>query len=268
MRYDTILPPPHLAHLIRFFWIMEGAGGYTHHNMADACVELLFHYRGQFDEITAGGRLSKSFTAGLHGVTHVLRQYTIEEGFGIFGVYFYPHAIPLLFDMPAAELTNETAELRYLLKHEGSILEEKIMLAKDNRERCRIICNFTERRLAARYTIELPVFAAIRDIIRYRPQVPIAKLSGQYYLSERQFERQFKQYAGLSPRLFSRIVRFQAAASFYKREVSSLGSIALECGYYDQSHFINDFKIFSGLHPREFFSGRSPATAWRNEEQG
>lgn len=263
MRYETIPPPPHLAHIIRFFWMMEGAVGYTHHNMADACVEMLFHYRGCFDEIESSGERSRSFTAGLHGATHILRRYTIDADFSIFGVYFYPQAIPLLFGLPASELTNATAELSYLLKSAGTQLEEEIMKAKNNQERCRIICRFTEERLAAHYTIELPVFSAIRHIIHHKPTISIAELSKQYYLSERQFERQFKQYAGLSPKLFSRIIRFQAATSFYKRDVMSLGSLALECGYYDQSHFISDFKAFSGLHPRAFFSGRSAATEWR-----
>ncbi|HEY9256706.1 helix-turn-helix transcriptional regulator [Chitinophaga sp.] len=264
MRYETIPPPPHLAHIIRFFWVMEGEVGYTHHNMADACVEMLFHYRGCFDEIDNLGERSRSFTAGLHGATHVLRHYTIDAGFSIFGVYFYPQAIPLLFSLPASELTNDTAELRYLLKSAGTQLEEEIMEAGNDQERCRIICRFTEQRLAAHYTIELPVFAAIRHIIHHKPAGSISELARQYYLSERQFERQFKQYAGLSPKLFSRIIRFQAATSFYKRDVMSLAGIALECGYYDQSHFINDFKAFSGLHPKQFFSGHSGATDWRD----
>lgn len=264
MHYQTIPPPPHLAHVIRFFWVLEGDAGYTHYNMADACVELVFHYRGLFDEIADNGDTGKSFTAGVQGATHTLRRYTIDAGFSIFGVYFYPQAVPLLFTISAADLVNTTAELRYLLKGEGSILEEKIMLAKNNRERCDILCRFTEQRLAASRVADLPVFAAIRDIIHHRPSMNIQSLSQAYYLSERQFERQFKQYAGLSPKLFSRIVRFQSATAFYNRQVMSLGRLALECGYYDQSHFISDFRTFSGMHPKQYFSGRSGATDWRD----
>ncbi len=96
------------------------------------------------------------------------------------------------------------------------------MLAKNNRERCDILCRFTEQRLAASRVADLPVFAAIRDIIHHKPSMNIRSLSQAYYLSERQFERQFKQYAGLSPKLFSRIVRFQSATAFYNRQVMSL----------------------------------------------
>lgn len=264
MQYLTIPPPAHLADIIRFFWVMNSETGYTHYGMADACVELVFHTRGHFDEIDEKGERSKSFTAGLHGASHVLRRYTIESGFGIFAVYFYPQAIPLLFSLPACELANETAELGYLLKSVGSELEERIVLARNTKERCELICRFTEQRLAAVRMAELPVFSAIREIIHQAPVERIAELSKRYYLSERQFERQFRQYAGLSPKMFARIVRFQAAASFYEADKMSLGNIALECGYYDQAHFINEFKFFSGLHPKVFFSGQSEATAWRD----
>ena len=264
MYYHTIPPPPHLAHVIRFFWVLEGDTGYTHYNMADACVEMLFHYRGLFDEITNAGNITQSYTSGIHGPSHTLRRYTIEEGFSIFGVYFYPQAIPLLLGISAAEMANNTAELKDLLKGEGRILEERIMLAKNNQDRCAILCRFTEERLAASRVANLPVFAAIRDIIHHKPSLNIQSLSQAYYLSQRQFERQFKQYAGLSPKLFSRIVRFQSATAFYNRPVASLGSLALECGYYDQSHFISDFREFSGMHPKQYFSGRSGATDWRD----
>lgn len=264
MLYETIPPPPHLAHVIRFFWVLEGEAGYTHHNMADAGVELIFHIRGQFDEIAPDGRTSLSFTSGVHGVSHTLRKYIIDTGFRIFGVYFYPQAIPLLFSLPAEGLANEAVELPYLLKDAGRILEEKIMEAKNNRERCELICRFAEERLSASRQMELPVFAAIRDIIHRTSSASIQSLSREYYLSERQFERQFKQYAGLSPKLFSRIVRFQSATALYHHRGMSLGSLALECGYYDQSHFISDFKTFSGMHPKQYFSGRSGATDWRD----
>jgi AraC-like DNA-binding protein len=49
----------------------------------------------------------------------------------------------------------------------------------------------------------------------------------------------------------------------YGNKKKSLTSIALECGYYDQSHFIHDFKEFPGLHPKYIFSGNSDATKWR-----
>jgi len=89
-------------------------------------------------------------------------------------------------------------------------------------------------------------------------------LANDYFLSERQFERQFRKFSGFSPKLFSRIVRFQSALTQYGNNEKSLTEIALETGYYDQSHFIHDFKEFSGYHPKQYFSGNSGAIEWRD----
>ncbi|TXJ23716.1 MAG: AraC family transcriptional regulator [Chitinophagaceae bacterium] len=88
-----------------------------------------------------------------------------------------------------------------------------------------------------------------------------------YYLSTRQFERNFKEFAGFSPKLYSRIIRFQSAIEQYGQTGKSLTEIAYDCGYYDQSHFIHDFKEFSGLHPRHYFGGKAEGTSWKDAER-
>ena len=63
---------------------------------------------------------------------------------------------------------------------------------------------------------------------------------------------------GFPPKLYSRITRFQAALGEYGSG-KSLTDIAYDCGYYDQSHFINDFREFSGYNPKVYFSGQLKA---------
>lgn len=92
----------------------------------------------------------------------------------------------------------------------------------------------------------------------------VEALAKQVFQSTRQFERTFKQFAGFNPKLFSRIIRFQTALGEYHNKDKSLTEIAYECGYYDQSHFIQDFKEFSGHNPKEYFSGKTEATEWRD----
>jgi len=97
--------------------------------MADVCPELLFHFKGPFNELFDDGKAEKSFTAGIHGQTHCTRKFHIDKAFGIFGVCLYPQAIPLLFGLPATELTNQMPDLNTLLKQEGNELEDKITIA-------------------------------------------------------------------------------------------------------------------------------------------
>jgi AraC-like DNA-binding protein len=253
---------------VRYFWVLEGdlSGGqsYTHRTMASGCPELCFHYKGSFDELLNGDRTERSFRAGLHGPTQRFRRFRTGEDFGLFGAFLYPYAVPLLLGIPADEINNQMVDLPTLLGLPRAILEEQMMLAATNAERARILSSFLESRLAdAKPSRILP---AIRQVIHTRGQLPIQELSDQFFLSNRQFERVFKQYAGVPPKLFSRLLRFESALGAYGLKKRSLTEIAYECGYYDQSHFIHEFREFSGHHPHHYFSGEAEGVEWKEAE--
>lgn len=261
MQYYTIQPSSQLANLVRCFWVLESDGAYTHHSMADGCAEMVFHYNGIFDEIKNGKR-EESIAAGLQGPTQHVSRYTIDHGFSMFGVYLFPFAIPQLFSLPATELANQFPDMESLMGVKGKELEEQMMVAEDNMERVKLITSFFENQLSKNRKNEHPVFDAISRIIQTNGLIRVEALSSQHFISTRQFERKFKEFTGFPPKLFSRLIRFHAALKEYGNKNKSLTNIAFDCGYYDQSHFISDFKEFSGLHPRQYFSGKSEATAW------
>jgi transcriptional regulator GlxA family with amidase domain len=68
-------------------------------------------------------------------------------------------------------------------------------------------------------------------------------------LSTRQFERRFRQAVGISPKLFSRMQRFQRVFSALEESGAKWADAAVECGYYDQAHLIRDFQEFAGKPP-------------------
>jgi transcriptional regulator GlxA family with amidase domain len=116
-------------------------------------------------------------------------------------------------------------------------------------------------------TITSPgLFETIRYIIETNGITNVRELAKRNFLSTRQFERNFIQFAGFSPKLFSRIIRFQSTLQEYGNQFRSLTDIAYDTGYYDQSHFIQDFKQFSGHNPKEYFSGKTESTQWREQQ--
>jgi AraC-like DNA-binding protein len=267
MNYYTIQPPEALKHYVRYFWVLEAEvknnDSYTHRSMATGCPELVFHYKGRFSQLLSDGSITSSYTAGVDGPSQTFRRYSTRENFGIFGAYLYPFALPALFNLPASELANMAPDLQTLAGQEGRELEEKIMLAHDTAERIIILSAFIEKKLARRNSIQPAVFSAIHSIIQNRGATRIDELARQSFLSTRQFERNFKKLAGFTPKLFSRITRFQSALLEYGQTKQSLTAIAYQCGYFDQAHFIHEFKEFSGYHPGEYFSGNAEGTEWR-----
>ncbi|PST81813.1 AraC family transcriptional regulator [Pedobacter yulinensis] len=254
MYFKLVQPPPHLADYVRFFWFAEGDVGaerpYVHHAFAYTCPEFSFCYKGQF-QYRAGSGQEKLLAPGVYGQTQHFSTVATTGTFGIFAFYLYPHALPQLFNLPATLLTDCSADMKTLFGREGEILEEQMMLARDNDERIRHACTFLEQRLGYAKPENLRLISFIRAM--GDQPVHFNRLSAAEYLSVRQFERRFKHLTGFRPKLFFRISRFNALLN-RPAQGKLLTQLAHEHGYYDQAHFIHDFKIFSGHSPKAYFN--------------
>jgi len=264
MRYYTIAPSQNLARYVRMFWVYEGGASkaepYVYRGYADGCTEMVFHYRGVYDQLIGNERLG-TISAGIHAQTRHYTRFIVDRDWSIFGCYLYPFALPKLFGFPASDFTDQLTAFNSVIGREGAELEERMLTAFNNDQRVAILTEFLERRLCDVRTAEPAVFASISHIIENRGLVPVRHLAREYFLSERQFERKFKEFAGFSPKMYSRIIRFQAALKEYGTN-KSLTDIAMGCGYYDQSHFINDFREFTGYNPKVYFSGHAEGSEY------
>jgi AraC-like DNA-binding protein len=94
------------------------------------------------------------------------------------------------------------------------------------------------------------------DIIQSLRQIqdadPVQEFCTFHKLYYKKLERLFLKYVGYTPKSYFRLLRFNRALRQIHRRKDFLTSIALDCGYYDQSHFIKDFKQFTGLSPGRF----------------
>lgn len=265
-RYRTLPPPPALADIVRFFWVFEikGIAGqpYVYRSMADACAELIFHYQGTFDELTAGRPQTQGHSM-LQGQSSAYRRFVTHESFSIFGAYIYPSALPRLLGHAAHTLTNEMPDLITLWGNDGRILEEQIMLAATDQARATILSDFLFKRIKDTEAPDPRASTAIRTAIHSGGLLSVSQMADRFNLSVRQLERKFQAYAGFSPKTYTRILRFQAAMSHFGHSSKTLTDIALDCGYYDQAHFIHDFKAFSGYRPSDYFFGRPEGIEYR-----
>jgi hypothetical protein len=117
----------------------------VHRTMADGCFELIFHYKGHFDELNAADKIEKYSASSIRGQTKKYRRFTTTENFGIFGAYLFPFAVPQLFSVPSTDLSNQIIDIDTFIGREGKELEEKIMLANSNLKRAEILSTFLER---------------------------------------------------------------------------------------------------------------------------
>lgn len=261
--YLTFQPPPQLARHVRMFWVFEydvpEGQPYVYRSMADGCAEMVFHYRGDFSEVDS----TDYHPAVLHAQTNRHRRFLTHGSFGIFGAYLYPTALPQLFGLSSSAFSNQMPQLTDFLGAEGRFLTEQIMTAPSHKQRVQLLSEFLQQRLGEREQEETAAHVAVKHIIRVNGQVDVASLASRICLSTRQFERKFKEFSGFSPKIYTRIIRFQRALTEYGNKQLNMTEIAYQCGYYDQSHFIHDFREFSGYHPRQYFSGRPEGIEYR-----
>jgi AraC-like DNA-binding protein len=269
VNYTTQKPMEELSDYIRFFWTLDVNIGsvtpFVHRALPDNCLELIFYCRGNFSITSPSGDEGHTFPSGVFGHAQKFRQFKTNSDFTLFGVYLYPHSFKALFNLPAHELTNQMVDSETLWGVEGKILEEKIMLAANDKIRVSIFSDFLFNRIRNKLLCsrESAFVGAINEIITHNRLVSIPTFASECNLSRRQFERKFREFSGFSPKDFLRLVRFRNAVKESGCRNKSLVQIANDSGYYDQSHFTHEFKKFSGYTPREFFINCPEATDTR-----
>ena len=92
----------------------------------------------------------------------------------------------------------------------------------------------------------------IPEILKYGGTIKIDDLVKKACLSNRQFERAFKDRMGVSPKFYSRLVRFGKAWLMKEANPNMAWTqVAYECNYFDQMHLIRDFNEFASAKPTE-----------------
>lgn len=258
MVYRIFKPSESLKDFIRFYWVFEtNASEFTpliHPATAAGSAKLAFHYKGRFEIETRSSNRRQLFTSGFQGPAGKSEVFIGKESIGVFGVYFSPYALPALFSVPADELSNQNVEIESLLGKQGEELEDKMMSAESNTERLNIINTYFENRLNSLSSRRTAIEQSVHQVITNKGLINVNELSEELSVSKRQFERKFKSVTGFSPKLFSRIIRFENALTKMEACDTKLTEVAFECGFYDQSHFIRDFKEFAGQHPSAYLT--------------
>jgi transcriptional regulator GlxA family with amidase domain len=100
-----------------------------------------------------------------------------------------------------------------------------------------------------------PVNRALEKVSESRGMNSVSDLANELKISERQLERIFKQYVGLSPKFYSRIIRFSTIFQLKEQGDPNWIDLTYESGFADQSHFIRNFKAFTGEDPSSYSFG-------------
>lgn len=170
-----------------------------------------------------------------------------------FGVYLYTYAFKTLFNLPAHHLRNEKIDSETLWGIKGKMLEEQIMSAHTNEQRIQLVSGFLLESVKKTGNQDRAFVQHIKSVVNNNSLLSIPSFAHDCNLSRRQFERKFKDFSGFSPKDFFDIIRFKKVLHGIEQRRKSLAQIAVDAGYYDQSHLTNEFKKLSGYSPKELY---------------
>lgn len=165
------------------------------------------------------------------------------------GVVLHPGALYRLLAIPMTEMFDQDIDSDMLFGSEINIVYEQLKYAQTWVDMKNVVEAFLLKKAALLKPI-LPFDHAIRELMKQHGNLSIDQAAAISCLSIRQFERKCMERIGLPPKLFARLVRFSRAYHLKETQQQlNWTSIAHASGYYDQMHFVRDFKAFAGVTP-------------------
>ncbi|MEP6492691.1 MAG: helix-turn-helix transcriptional regulator [bacterium] len=256
--YAEHLAPTDLAQYVACFWtrlaptVAIADGPAIHRVLPDGCVDIVLGF-GRAGE---HGAAELTEAIGVGSMTRPLLITRQRPGLYL-GVRFRPGYAFAALGIPASELTDERISYSLLARDAAAELDAISALAT-NETRLEAMVALVRRRLAGACAVPASVRAAVHRISAAQGGLRIAALASSIGITRHQLARLFATHVGVTPKTFARVMRahaviarVDAARAAYPRRVD-WSAIAYELGYYDQPHFIDDFKALTGTTPGEW----------------
>jgi len=264
MQSFTHKPQPPLSNFVDLFWFYDSYYPGPHRKerlMPDGSIELVINLkqdeariydRENLDKYT---RLPGAVLCGPHSSFFVID--TAQQA-SVIGIHFKPGGAFPFFKMPAVELHNVHVSLEDLWGPEAGLLQERLLEAETPQKKLKVL----EQCLLEQAFKPLQRHRAVDcglGLLRNIHTAPaITELADEIGISSRRFIQLFSNEVGLTPKLFARVRRFQQVLQQIRTGTDfPWADMAADCGYFDQAHFIHDFKEFSGINPTTYVAQKT-----------
>lgn len=256
MIYQEFQPSSHLAEFIKCFWIMEQFDEVENQApepiLPDGCPEIIFNLALPFRR----HHFDKTEIQPQSIVVGQMKKFVLIEPakkIKLFGIRFHPFGLYPLIKQPLHELTETIENVETILNRAGIEIEERINEAGSTQARISIFEKMFEK-TALNKRIEMDfISSATKLILESSGRIAVEKVVSEFETNFKQLERLFKNQIGLTPKRFCRTIRLQKIVQGLKEsKVESWADVAVSFGYFDQAHFIKDFREFTGTTPNYF----------------
>jgi AraC-like DNA-binding protein len=271
MNYKQYDVTEELQPFIKCFWSLEELVSATadpqgavqkQRIVPDGCMEMIFHYGDLYKQYMHDGSFIIQPRCFVFGQITSPLEIEPTGSTGIIAARFLPDGFLPFSSFPIQQMENKAVALHQLFGDDAIALEKTVLQTSTNEERIQIISTFLINRLQTAEVRDRITQSGIDALMLSNGQLNVDELAGQLQINRRQLERKFSSAIGLSPKQLSKFIRLQAALKMMnEKKITSLTSLAYENGFYDQAHFIKDFKEFTGVSPKDFYAGNLKMSA-------
>ena len=240
VRHWIRLPSPDLEWVIEHYWSaswdLRGGQPFTQETIPHPAV----HFVLEENNSMIFGVVKKRWTRALEGKGRV------------FGLKFKPGCFYPFLKSPLSGLTNRTIPPGNVFGRPGELLEDAILSLNDEGEMVSVAEQFLRERMPERDETAVLV-STIADRIRNdREIVSVEEITKRFGITLRNMQRLFDRYVGVSPKWVIRVYRLhELVERLDTGEPMNLAHLSQDLGYFDQSHFVRDFKSIAGRTPTE-----------------
>ncbi len=243
--YYEFLPDIRLQNYIFCYWQLKTSQTlseqFNYRVVADGCIDIFFELNNPQDNFVIG--FCKKYT-----------EFPLENSFDYIGVRFLPTMSPQLFYINASELSNRFEQLSLIVPKTSKFISHSFNNNPDTQEIKKIFDKYFLQLISTTYfDYDHRLYEAIEIILKNSGVLNI-ETDLDTGISPRQLRRLFEFYIGDTAKTFSKVVRFQNILGA-KPSTQSLteNKLFFDVGYYDQAHFIKEFKNFYGVTPGRAF---------------
>jgi AraC-like DNA-binding protein len=250
MRFDKFIPTDRLKPYIKYFVVSENGAAAEYKVFPSAGLVIGFQYSGRLAIVRdkTEGELNP---AGITGISDSYKIFRNSANIGTVLAFFTETGFAHFASHPTHELFNQSISLDNIFdKSKINEVEEKLATAITDKQRVKTVEQFLLSQLKDIQADKL-IVEAVKLIYQSKGTIRIKELNEKLLISQSPFEKRFRKVVGTTPKKFASIIRFNAVLGTLDK-AKSLTAICYENNFFDQAHFIKDFRQFTGDTPENF----------------
>ena len=248
-RYQFYEPSDFLKPFVRGYTFTEGFDQFANsliYGLSTGLPELIFHYEDSelfsFEDYKKRTEQHKGCFVGSYPIKRPHRIF--YRKIKMMSILLNHSSLALLFGIPISELPHHAVEFTDITGDKAKKIIDTIANATSNNKRIEIIESYFKQQLHRYNAFNDAISKYLAHVFLTKGKVTVQQLCNDFFITRKTLERLFQKNCNMTPKEFIRIVRFNHACTILMQRKSNVWQdIISECGYYDQSHFINEFKF-------------------------